>query len=127
LTAFLLGTFDRLVLARDKRGQVELTKQWLVCFIPQAPQRIDPREHEGIVTGQGHDAGFYEWFILFTLIPFGLLPAVVWWYVAIHRDTFQVALSRDHGYPATLVYSGGNQVQMEEIATALANATHLRR
>jgi hypothetical protein len=50
---------------------------------------------------------------------------VVWWYLAIYRDVFFVALTRDHGFPATSVYRGGSEEQMRDIADALSAATGL--
>jgi hypothetical protein len=125
MTAFLMGTFDHLDLERDRKGKVKLTKTWYFCFIPQAPLPIDVRGHEGVVTGRVNEHGFYEWFIFLILLGYGLVPGIVWWYVAIHRDTFSVALSRDHGFPATSLYVGASQDQMTDIAVSISNATSL--
>src|SRR5262249_11956081 len=51
LLAFLLGSYDRVDLTRNKRGQVRLTKTWRICFIAKAPENVPLREYEGIQTG----------------------------------------------------------------------------
>src|SRR5262249_30050103 len=50
MAAFLIGTFDRVDLARNRRGKVTLTRTWRACFIPQATQSIRVSEYEGVVS-----------------------------------------------------------------------------
>jgi hypothetical protein len=120
--SFLLGTYDTIDLSRDRKGHVTLVKTWRGCFIPLAPTRIYITGHSGIVTGRSSEAGFWEWFILLCLLP-SVIPAFLWWYVAIHKIMFHVALARDHGYPAVMVYRGWSEGQMNDIAQTLATAT----
>ncbi len=40
ILGFLLGTFDRIQLARNERGRVQLTKTWRVCSAPCSPGRL---------------------------------------------------------------------------------------
>src|SRR5205085_1443130 len=40
LFSFILGTFDRIDLTRDRRGRVELTKTWRVCFLERPTMEI---------------------------------------------------------------------------------------
>ncbi len=63
---------------------------------------------------------------MFFLIVSGLIPGLIWFYLAIYKVTFHVSLSRDHGFPAYIVYSGWDEMQMKEIAFALREATGLR-
>jgi hypothetical protein len=125
MMAFLLGTYERIDLTRDRRGRVELTQTWRLCFLALRTTPVPVRGHAGVVTGRSSEAGFWEWFILLCLLP-GLIPAVIWWYVTIHKVRFHVALSRDHGYPATRVYRGWNEEQMNDIAQTLSDASGLR-
>jgi hypothetical protein len=126
MVAFLLGTFDRIRLTRDARGWVRLVKTWRVCFIPLKPKAIDVRGYEGILSGQHRDVSVWEYGIFFVLLFFAIIPGLIWWYLAIYKIAYQVSLSRDHGFPACIVYSGGSAKQMKEIAYALRNATGLR-
>ncbi|HEY7426556.1 MAG TPA: hypothetical protein VH682_20140 [Gemmataceae bacterium] len=126
MVGFLFGTFDRIRLTRDARGWVRLVKTWRVCFIPLEPKAIDVRGYEGIISGQHRDVSVWEYWIFFFLLFFAIVPGLIWWYLAIYKITYHVSLSRDHGFPARIVYSGWSTKQMKEIAYALRNATGLR-
>lgn len=126
LMAFLLGTFTRILLTRDVRGRVQLTKTWRMAFFTRQPQTIQVRGYEGIVGVRQNEIGIWEYLICFLLLGFGILPGVLWWYFVIHKETFQLSLSQDHGFPTYLVYSGWSEMQMKEIAYALRDATGLR-
>lgn len=125
MAAFLLGTFDRIHLIRDARGRVELTKTWRVCFIPRPPQRVSVRSYEGIVSGKHRDVGFWDYLIFFLLFITGIVPGLIWWYLAIYKVSFHVSLSRDHGFPSYILYSGLSETQMREIAYAVRDAAGL--
>ena len=124
LTAFLLGTYDRVVLTRDRRGRVELTRTWHVCFWRFPPTRVGLRGYDGVSTGKHHEAGFFEWMVFVSLLP-GLFPALIWWWVAIRQDTVYVALTRDNGYAAEILYRGWNEAQALEMAATLRDAARL--
>jgi hypothetical protein len=126
MMAFLLGTYDHIRLTRDARGRVQLVKTWRFCFIPRPPRTIDVRGFEGVVSGQHRDVSGWDYFIMFFLLISGIVPGLIWFYLAIYKVTFHVSLSRDHGYPEQLVYSGWDQMQMKEVAFALRDATGLR-
>jgi hypothetical protein len=126
MLAFLLGTFDRIHLTRDGRGRVQVTKTWRAAFFARQPQTIDVRGYEGILSGRHREIGSWEYLMCFVLLGFGIIPGIVWWYFVIHKITFHVSLSRDHGFPAYLVYSGWQEMQMKEIAYALREASGLR-
>lgn len=125
MLAFLFGTFDRIHLTRNTRGRVQLTKTWRVAFFPLAPQAIDVRSYEGIVSGQHREVSIWEYWIFFTLLFFAVVPGLIWWYLAIYKLTFHVSLSRDHGFPSLILYSGSSEMQMREIAYALRDASGL--
>jgi hypothetical protein len=123
--AFLLGTFARIELTRDRRGRVRLTQTWRACFFARQPQTIEVRGFEGISSGAQHDVGYMHYLLGFLLLIPGVLPGVLWWYFTIYKVTFSVWLTRDHGSPAYLVYSGWEEAQMKEIAAVLRDATGL--
>ena len=125
MLAFLLGTFDRIHLTRDARGRVGLTKTWRVCFFERQPLKIDVREYEGIVSGQHRDVSSMDYLILFFMVVSGLIPGLIWWYLAIYKVTFHASLCREHGFPERIVYSGWDQMQMKEVAYALRDASGL--
>jgi hypothetical protein len=126
LLAFLLGTYARLELKRNERGQVKLTKTWRACFIHMTPEVIPLREYEGVSTGVDAEAGCWEWGIAAILFfGCGVIPGILWWYYTIHRDTYFVALTRDHGFPERMLYRGGNDGQMRDIAETLRDVAEL--
>ena len=125
MLAFLLGTFNRVDLARDRRGNARLTQTWRVFFIRKPTQTLDLREYDSVVTGRSLDAGCYEWFIMFILLSYFIVPGVLWWYHVIHKSKFHAALARSHGYPEVTLYRGNSQERAEEIAEALRDAAHL--
>jgi hypothetical protein len=126
LLAFMVGTFERVDMTRDRRGRVTLTRRWRVAFVPVAPRVTEVRGFGTVATGQWQDAGFWEWALFVWLLPTGVIPALVWWYYVIHQCAYHVALTRDHGHPEVYVYRGRRKEQMDDIALALCNATGLR-
>lgn len=126
MMAFLFGTFDHLHLTRDARGKVRLTKTWRVCFFARPPKNIDVRRFEGIVSGQHRPVTSYDSLFFYLLLMSGIIPGVIWWYLVFYKVTYHVSLSRDHGFPEQIVYSGWSEKQMQEIASTLRDATGLR-
>ncbi|MGH7172856.1 MAG: hypothetical protein ACRELG_21455 [Gemmataceae bacterium] len=126
MLAFLFGTFDRIHLTRDARGRVQLTKMWRVAFFARTPRTIDVRGYEGIASGRHRPVSPWDAWLLYFLIIFGIIPGIIWWYLVFYRITYHVALTRDHGFPEYLVYSGSGQTQMKEIAYSLRDASGLR-
>jgi hypothetical protein len=119
LLAFVLGTYDRVDLARNKRGKVFLSKTWRVCFKPLAPAPIRVVEYEGVVTGVFHETDFFDWMVFLTLFIAGMLPGLWWLFFILSKDTYFVALARDHGYPEIVLYRGWNKDHMEDLAKTL--------
>jgi hypothetical protein len=125
MLGFLLGTYDRINLTRNKRGQVRLTKSWRIFFWPGGETVMDLRGYESVMTSRGRGSDFWDWIILLSLCSFGCLPALLWWYFAIHRDTAVVALTRDHGFPEQVLYHGWNEEQAVDIAVTLRDTAGL--
>ncbi len=124
---FLLGTYDRIEIVRDTKGRAKVTKMWRVFFVPTQPVTTEVRGFEGVTTGQWHDAGFLEWFVFLSLLCNGLIPGLIWFYVAIYKVHFHVALAIDHGHSDVYIYRGRSQEQMNDIADALCDASGLKR
>lgn len=126
MLAFLLGTFDRIHLRRDARGRVQLTKTWRVAFFARQPKTTDVRGYGGIASGRHRPISPWDAWLLYFLIVFGIIPGIIWWYLVFYKITYHVSLTRDHGHPVYLVYSGGSEKQMKEIAYTLRDASGLR-
>jgi hypothetical protein len=126
LLAFLLGTFAKIDLTRDRKGLVVVTVTWRFCFLPFPPRVTEVRAFGGVTAGQYDPSGFWEWFIFIWLLLPGVLPGLFWWYFVIHKIAYHVSLTRDHGYPAVYVYRGRDEGQMRDIAQTLSDATGLQ-
>ncbi len=125
MLAFLLGTFPRIHLERSKKGQVRLTKTWRICFIPLGPSEIRWREFEGVSAEMAHKTNFMDWFLFLVLLPCGVIPGILWWFWVLEPDEFDVALTRDHGGPAELLYRGRSEATALEVATTVRKTTGL--
>jgi hypothetical protein len=125
MLGFLFGTFDRIHLTRDARGRVRLTKTWRVCFFARQPKTIDVRGYEGILSGRHRAVSPWDSWLLYFLIIFGIIPGLIWWYLVFYKLTYHVSLSREHGFPEYILYSGWNEAQMKEIAFTLRDASGL--
>jgi hypothetical protein len=122
MAAFLTGTYDRVDLNRNSRGKVRLVKTWYFCFIPREPETIDLVQYESILTGQMHELDFSDYVVLIAGIGFGLLPGIVWYFAIMSRDTWYVALTKDHGHPDLWIYRGWSERRAKEIASTLRTA-----
>jgi ribosomal protein L40E len=127
LTCFVLGTYDSIELKRDEKGRVELTIQWRTAFVPQEAQKIDVRGYEGVVSGPWQTIGFLEWFVFLSLLTWGIVPGLVWYYFAMHLPHYSVALAENHGQATVYVYRGRSAEQMNDIAEAICAAASIRR
>jgi hypothetical protein len=119
MLAFLLGTYDWVDLTRNQRGRVVLTKTWRICFVPRPPITFRLSEYEGVATGRDHAADFWDWMVFLTLLGMGVIPGLIWWYFAIHRDRFFVALTAYHGAPEYYLYRGLDEEHMKRMAAVV--------
>jgi hypothetical protein len=122
--AFLMGTYEKIDITRDRKGRVTLTKTWRFCFYPLQPRETDVRGFGEVITGQSYSAGVLEWLVFFSLLP-GLISAIVWYYFVLGKNHYRVALAVDHGYPVVYAYNGRSEEQMKEIASVLSDASGL--
>jgi len=125
LQAFVLGTYDRVRIRRNKKGQAEIIVTWRACFIPLAPKKVNWQTHEGVAFGHYDAIGITDWIIAFVLLFFFLLPAILFWIYVIRSDRFFAALARDRGYPETYLYRGMSETKAKEIAQTATDATGL--
>jgi hypothetical protein len=118
LMAFLLGTFDRLKLTRNKRGRVVLTQTWRVLFIARPAITVPLHEYEGVVIKLSHHVGVLDWVIFVGGLLSGIIPGLIWFW-AMRQDTYEVALTKDHGYAERILYRGWSESHAQEIAKTL--------
>jgi hypothetical protein len=125
LLSFLLGTFDRIEVERNERGQARLTRTWHVCFVLRRRHVVPWRDYDAVMLGKARVVGPEDWLVVIALVPVGLVPAILWWYYVIERDRYTVALARDHGFPELLLYRGFSEEQRGGMADAIRDATGL--
>jgi predicted nucleic acid-binding Zn ribbon protein len=126
LQAFLLGTFDTLKLARNSKGKVTITKTWRYAFIPQKPQTIRWKDHEGLVIIQSNEPDMFSWGMMFILLGYGCVPGILFWYFVIRPDKWDVSLALAHGSADVTLYHGLNEARAREMHAAISDATGLK-
>jgi hypothetical protein len=111
---FVLGTYFRIRLSRNTKGRVRVEKVWYVCFLGRSPRRLYLGDYEGVASGVVNEGKFWEWVLLLPFLAAGLIPAIFWWYFAIHQDIYFTSLTRDHGFPDEPIYRGWSEERMRE-------------
>ncbi len=125
MVGFLLGTYDRIHLTRNRKGRVRLRKSWTLCFFARPPVEVDVHEYAGVAYGPRHEVGMLEWFLFIMLLACGVIPGLVWWYMVFHRDNYFLALAREYNFPDVMLYQGGNLGLVQDMAQAIASAAHM--
>lgn len=125
MTAFLFGSYNWVELARNKKGRLRLTQTWRICFVTQSPTTLKMREYEELATGVEHQFDTMDWVMLLFLALIGILPGLWWWFYVGSKDTYFVALCRDHGFPVVTLYRGWDQDKMEDMAETISKVLRL--
>jgi hypothetical protein len=124
LTAFLLGTFDRIQLTRNRRGQVKVTKTWRIGFLPLAPDRIPLEDYGSVSTSVTYEGDAIDWVMFGFYLVFGfVIGGILWWIFHLNRDVCFVRLH--NGFTKTL-YRGRSHDVMHDIAQTLRNVAGMR-
>jgi hypothetical protein len=83
------------------------------------------RDYEELAAGVEHQFDTMDWIMLLFLSLCGILPGLWWWFYVGSRDTYFLALCRDHGYPVVTLYRGWNREQMEDMAQTIGSVAGL--
>lgn len=127
LTAYLLGTFDRIDFERTTKGDVKLCKTWRYCFLRWRPRSIPSADFIGVSTSLDRDAGISETVVMIILFFCAILPGILWWLLVIERPVFLVTLTGEHGNRVSILYRGRSERQMHQIADTLCDVGGLVR
>jgi DNA-directed RNA polymerase subunit M/transcription elongation factor TFIIS len=122
MTAFLLGTYEHIHLKRSKSGKIDLTKTWRIGFVRFPSAEIDLRSRFGVICGADEYAKMWDWLMLIVLLGSGIVPAVIFYYFAIHKTKYFVGLCGEHESLEEKIYRGWDREQMLEIQHTLRNA-----
>ena len=123
IQAFVLGTFERVEIKRSPVGKIVLMRTWRIAFYPLAARRVRWREFESVSCRMSHESHFEDWIVAVILFPYGLIPAVLWYWFVIRPDRMLVSLCKDHDFPDTVLFRSWNQAQAEDVAKTVANVT----
>jgi hypothetical protein len=75
MVLFLFGTYDRVNLSRNKRGQVKLHYAWRFCFMEFRSERVPLKDYDGVVTGRVGEIGIMHWVMFGLLILSGVMSS----------------------------------------------------
>jgi hypothetical protein len=127
LLAFLMGTYERIDLARNERGRVSLSKTWRVCFFARQPEKIVPLRYHGIRTTSTYGVSMADIAMTIFLGVLGLVPGIIWLFWSLRKITYEVALTGEDGHTEVRLYTGSSEKQMQEISETLHGVTGLPR
>ena len=122
MTGFLLGTYEHIHLKRSKSGKIDMTRTWRIAFVPFPAQEIDLRSRFGVTCGADEYAKMWDWIMLAVLLGSGIVPALIFYYFAIHKDRYFVGLCGEHESLEEKIYRGWDREQMLEIQHTLRDA-----
>lgn len=125
LMAFLIGTFDTLFLTRSAKGKVILTHVWRFAFVARPPKTIRWREYEGVCIVTSDDVDPFEWMMAGFLFLYVVIPGILFWWYVIRPDNFDVALCKDHGLPAKIIFRTNNFERAQEIVITISDVAAL--
>jgi hypothetical protein len=125
LQAFLLGSFEKIAVLRNTKGQTTLTKIWRIGFIPLAPMEMKWKERHGIGVITGHAMGCIEWFTFACLLMLLIVPGVLFYFLVLNPVRYNVVLCDVYGSTEERLFTTTHEDTAHEICDVLATATGL--
>ena len=125
LQAFLIGSFEKLAVSRNEKGQASLTQTWRFCFIPMKPKEIDWKKSHALGIIHTHTLGILEWMTFFYLLLLFVVPGLVFYFLVIHPMRYQIVLCDIYGSVDEVIFRTTNEDQPEEICEVVSTATGL--
>ncbi len=127
LQAFLLGSYDTLIVKRNNKGQAWLTRVRRIAFLKLPAWKIPWKRSimVGIVPTAG--SGIFTWIIMIYLCMMGFLPGIAFYFVVIRPERYQICLCDVYGGVEEIIFRTKSQEWAEEITAAVAQATGLQQ
>jgi hypothetical protein len=125
MTAFLLGSYNWVDLTRNNKGKLRLTQTWRICFFTRPSTTLRIRDYEELASGMEYQFDTTDWIMFLFLFLCGILPGLWWWFYRRSKNTYFLALCRDHGYPVVTLYRGWNREHMEDMAETICSVADL--
>jgi hypothetical protein len=125
MQAFLIGSFDKLVITRTAKGKAEIHRHWRLCFWPLQPQKVDWRVSHGTAVVPLHTVGVFEWMMMVYLLLCGVVPGLLFYWFVIKPERFDVVLCDVHGSTDQMIFRTSSRDIAVEICTMISEATTL--
>jgi ribosomal protein L37E len=125
IQAFLVGSFERLGVVRNSKGQANLTRTWRIAFIPLTPREVDWKEQHGVGVIAIHSMGLLEWITLFYLLLLLILPGVLFYIFVLHPLRYNIVLCDEYGVASDRLFQGTSEDQAKEVSQVISTATGL--
>jgi len=125
ILVFLLGTFDRTILRRTARGQVNLIRIWRIGFFARPEWQVPLDQYDRVLVAPARGADMVDWLIMLMLLP-GIVPALIWLYLVIIRQNYSASVAGTGGYDELVLYRGADRGRAEEIGHAVSEVLGLR-
>lgn len=125
LQACLIGSFDTLSVARTARGKTTVTVQRRIGFYKLKAEKIPWRESANIrVTGSAQ-AGLVDWFTFLYTLCIACVPGVLFYWLVIHPERFQIDLTDALGVTRETIYRSTGREKAAAVAHFVQDATGL--
>ena len=123
--ACLIGSFDTLSVTRTARGKTTVTVQRRIGFVKLKAEKIPWRESANIrVTGSAQ-AGLVEWFTFLYTLMIACVPGVVFYWLVIRPERFQIDLTDALGVTRETIYRSTDREKAAAVAHFVQDATGL--
>lgn len=125
LQAFLLGTYDRLRLTRNSKGQVALTRTWRFAFLNRPTETVRWQEHVSIRIVNLHETDMMDWAVFVILLGYLIVPGVLFLRYAILPDKLDVILCKEHDAAGWTILRSADEALVKEIVKRISELTRL--
>lgn len=125
LQAFILGTYDRLLLVRNSKGKTKLTRVRMIGFIPMKPEPLAWQESDSVGIIATHSVGVFTWMVCLYLLTLMIVPGVVFYWMVIHPERFEVVACDVHGSTDEILFRTTGYENAQEVMHTIADATGL--
>lgn len=119
----LLGSYGELVLTRNRKGQVRITRKFRLGFVTLSEVHHLPEGHEGLKCSIRSSMGFFEWVVMLLLLVPTIVPGVVFYFLVMHRPYVVIALTRHSGRQESILFRTRNENQGRDIGQTVHKIT----
>jgi hypothetical protein len=125
MQAFILGTFDTLHVRRTAGGKATVSRVRRIGFVPFPTEKLPWKRSHAVGTTASHDTGVFSWMVCAYLLLLGIVPGVIFYFMVIRPDRYEVTFCDVYGGTDTVAFRGQSRDVAMEIAEGLAEVTGL--